>query len=286
MDPSDLVPALMTTHTVKNPEYDPAARKRKDLDDEKAITRSEELLEEAREALPAYQRDDEKPAPTYSQPDGPDPETTPRRPIPSPILRKPPNPFGDDDDADIEDSIADATSSSSRSTSTLNRPTPSRLSSFDAEDDDGDIGRAGSPSPLHTPLAEQPPPSPSPSTSSLPTVTLSEPLHDPEKTPSKGPSRILTPSDQTEEAEEPEDIEEAALPSLPGVSTKMSTTDELITLDIRWTVVCRSIRPPFPFVLTESSYVTFSSSSSRTRFTTLDRASFSSEWRKDWALPG
>lgn len=250
VDPSDLVPALMTTHTVKNPEYDPAAAKRKDVDDEKAMMRGMEGLDDEGEAeiLPAYEapsamREGEKqvmdkPTPIYSESALSDPTITPRRPSTSPGIHKKVNPFGDDD----EDGLAEPpTPNSSSSRSTLTRPAPSRLSSFnlDDEDVDGDIGRAASPSAPHISLPEVPPLSISPSTPPTPTATSSEPLHDPEKTPSQGCSRAASSGDPEEPPEPQEPEEQAPLPSLPGVSTKMSTTDEMITLDIRWTVVSR-----------------------------------------------
>ncbi len=264
VDPFDLVPALMTTHTVKNPEYDPGARKRKEVDEMKVVMGSDDGLEVEREPPPAYaplaEEGDsqemegvagapapasssapslappsvsESLAPAYVNITQTDPDATPRCPTPFPVVRKAPNPFGDDQDDDIPAAPMPLPSASS-STSTLHRPSVSRLPYFDEDDDDGDIGRAATPSPLHTPLDEKPPPIPL-STPPAPTTPLAEPLRDPDKTPSRGPSPVAVPPDAQEEVEDPE--EQAPLPSLPGVSTKMSTTDELITLDIRWTVV-------------------------------------------------
>jgi len=100
VDPSDLVPALMTTHTVKNPEYDPAAATRKDVDDEKAMMRGMEGLDDEGEAEipPAYEapsamREGEKqvmdkPTPIYSESALSDPTITPRRPSTSPGIHK------------------------------------------------------------------------------------------------------------------------------------------------------------------------------------------------------
>jgi hypothetical protein len=64
---------------------------------------------------------------------------------------------------------------------------------------------------------------------------------DPERTPTKEHFRL---PDDGEISESPiddikEDTEEEppSLPSLPGVSTSLTTADENVVLDIRWTVV-------------------------------------------------
>ena len=244
VDPSDLVPALMTTHTVKNPEYDPVARKRKDLDE---AARDQEDLDSEGDAPPAYEvaqtpKAEEKvhmedPIPSYSEPEATEPMTTPRIPTISPVTQTTVNPFGDEDEG-ILSSGPPPKPVSSRTTST-SRPGPSRLSSFNADDDDGDIGRSVSPSASHMSLPEQRRPSKSPSTPPTPILIRTEPEHDPEKRPPQD-HRVESPTPEKsleEDFEMPE--EQAPLPSLPGVSTKMSTTDEVITLDIRWTVVSR-----------------------------------------------
>lgn len=244
VDPSDLVPALMTTHTVKNPEYDPVARKRKEMEAEKSGLRGEDEQGDLVPGPPAYQPRGqlpkvEDPTPLYTKAGPSRPMTTPRRPSPSPnpLNQKSVNPFGDDDEVDLPRPSM-STSSSSRSTSTLTRPTPSRLSSFDADDDEGDIGRSASPSASRISLPDITLPSRSPSTPPTPTANSSRPLHDPEKTPSRSVTPAPdNPEQQDEQYEQEDPEEEAALPSLPGVSTTMSTTDEMITLDIRWTVV-------------------------------------------------
>lgn len=49
VDPMDLVPALMTTHTVANPEYDPAIARQKKFDDEQHLQSAEAVQPETNE---------------------------------------------------------------------------------------------------------------------------------------------------------------------------------------------------------------------------------------------
>ncbi|WVQ78738.1 hypothetical protein IAT38_000825 [Cryptococcus sp. DSM 104549] len=294
VDPSDLVPALMTTHTVNNPDFDPKAKEKADMD--AAAVKEAEADEEAERELQAekdrLREDDavsnagtetagEAPPPPYEpreraeslasvssgkaspalslpprkinpfgddedEDDLPTPLPLPKSPLstksiispPSPLPDKKSNPFGDDED----DSLPAPSSSKAKSPSP--RPAPPRLPSFN-DDDGGDIGSALSP-PLtqhsQSPFAEKPAPlSQSPVTTSP--VTLQgeklpgsaqqgeqgEGAVDPEKTP-KGENTVLFDEDDPNAP--------ASLPALPGVSTSLSNTDEMVTLDIRWTVLC------------------------------------------------
>lgn len=242
VDPSDLVPALMTTHTVKNPEFDPKAKEKADKAAEAGM--DEEVSDTEAEAPPPYQA--KSPAPTLQVSSDDDSAVPAEPPVavpipvsprrPDPLLRRTSNPFGDEDD---EDFFA-LPSSSTSTTKSLVRPSPNRLSSFDADDDDGDIGRSLSPS-ATTPSATTPTLQSRPQTPPTPTITRPAPVHDPQK------EDILALDPTLEKAshdEAQEDSEEAAtLPSLPGVSTSVTTADETLTLDIRWTVVsdwCRT----------------------------------------------
>src|ERR1700722_7783740 len=82
---ADLVPALMTTHTVANPEYDPAEARRQaeeevlqathDHDDKSEDLDGETLVEPA--AL-------ETPTPTQAPAPAPAPESAPAAPAPAP----------------------------------------------------------------------------------------------------------------------------------------------------------------------------------------------------------
>ena len=134
---TDLVPALMTTHTVANPEYDPEEAKRK--------------AEEGPESV----------------------------------------------DSDDDESISDQT--------LVNEPI----------------------------LDKRPPTPPTPST---PTATH------PEQTitanPSLSPTTVNTSPSIKQVPTTTKVLKEAETAAIPGVSTSLSSTDENVTLDIRWTVLC------------------------------------------------
>ncbi|WWD16611.1 hypothetical protein CI109_101039 [Kwoniella shandongensis] len=251
VDPSDLVPALMTTHTVNNPDYDPKAKEKADLDAAAEIESKEEekTVESEKERLRLAEEEEEEervrnaeaPPPPYEAREEASGSafssgrTSPV--IPPPV--KSVNPFGDDDD---EEEAHSPIPSSSKPKSPQPTPKPpSRLPSFDVgDDDDGDIGSilspppsaqssSSSPSPSSPPLPSPPPPE----TTQSPPDIESTPEHDPDKTPKVHPADHNEPPLQIDEPDMP-----AALPSLPGVSTSLSNTDELVTLDIRWTVLC------------------------------------------------
>ena len=201
VDPADLSPALMSTHTVKNPEFDPIAKKQAEAEDE-------QVADEAN-------ADDANPPPPYEPPDYDDPrETPPETPkisIDPPTPRKL-NPFGDDDEDN--DPV----------TPTQQRPQPQ----FHEQEVDGDMGYSTndhegvstvSTPPTSTGGGIDPGPSGQSSSSSVAEATA--------------------PPDQPDTAsdEKAVEVDDAALPSLPGVSTVLTNKDEFVTLDIRWTVV-------------------------------------------------
>lgn len=126
----DLVPALMTTHTVRNPEYDPEEAAQKEL-------RDREIAIEKEKEKPASNSDDEE------------------------------------DDITVIGDVQEV--EAKPSSLSLNEPT-----------------------------------------------TPSTPAHPPD-TPMQTTANVLQPT---------------APVSMPGVSTSLSTTDENVTLDIRWTVLC------------------------------------------------
>jgi hypothetical protein len=279
----DLVPALMTTHTVKNPEYDPKAAK--EAEEEDSGKGEEGYRREEQDAPPPYEPrtplpdlPTAEPSTSTSETVG---ETTPRRsttPLPTLNPRpKPINPFGEDSDeeeapvtsksrttslratsplpsrspqprkmstnpfgSDDEEDGLPSFASSSRQSITSPKPHVGRIPSFDLEDDEGDIGRPASPEPRPEV------PSPTPRADSMAGLddeaTAQERREaDPERTPTKEHFRL---PDDGEISEAPiddskEDMEEEppSLPSLPGVSTSLTTADENVVLDIRWTVV-------------------------------------------------
>lgn len=295
VQPEDLVPALMTTHSVKNPEYDPKAAKVAELEREQADRRTgdEEVSDmelegppppyELREGLPdmplvrtssergrnSKTRDA---TPTRSSSDlptlpksrstnpfGSDDEdddlsvpsrasgSTPPKPVASSPTRslispqpksRSSNPFGDDDDD--EDDLISRIASPSRPTynepSTI-RPSSSRLPSFDMDEDEGDIGRPASPDPIK-PESSEAASTPLSDNADV-ALELQSVDTDPERTPTRQNSTLpLSPTGEKQTPEEEDtDDQPAPLPSLPGVSTSLTTADENVILDIRWTVV-------------------------------------------------
>jgi len=277
----DLVPALMTTHTVKNPEYDPKAAKDA-AEEESGKGEGEKYRLAEQDAPPPYEPRTvlpDLPTTSTSEKIG---ETTPRRsttPLPSLKPRpKPINPFGEDSDeeeapitskpttaslratsplpsrspqprkmstnpfgSDDEEDGLPSFASSSRQSITSPKPHIGRTPSFDLEDDDGDIGRPASPKAkpdMVSPRLR----ADSAVYSDEEATKQEEKDADPERTPTKEHFRL---PDDVEISEAPiddskDDMEEEppSLPSLPGVSTSLTTADENVVLDIRWTVVC------------------------------------------------
>lgn len=290
VDPSDLVPALMTTHTVNNPDFDPKEKERVDL--EEALRKEAEADDEAeREAKAEEERrvviEDQGTSDTETEP--PPPYDVHERSIssatssmekmalspsfelpsksvnpfgfdddvPKPLLRtKSPsaasfptdsstilssranvNPFGSDDEDEGPLSVSETPEAQSKAQT---------LSSL--EEDEGDIGSARSP-----PLPDPSNPSNSPlgaaSGSSADQLAPCRPQSLQTEDPSQStPDATDEPSVDTKQTPrgEPVALFDAAdprapapLPALPGVSTSLSTTDEHVTLDIRWTVVSK-----------------------------------------------
>jgi hypothetical protein len=275
----DLVPALMTTHTVKNPEYDPKAAK--EAEEEEIGKGEDHDRREEQDAPPPYEPRTvlpDLPTTSTSEKIG---ETTPRRsttPLPNPKPRpKPINPFGEDSDeeeapitskpttaslratspissrspqprkmstnpfgSDDEEDGLPSFASSSRQSVTSPKPPVGRTPSFDLEDDEGDIGRPASPEPRPDLI--------SPTTRADSTANMEEEATkqeekdaDPERTPTKEHFRLPDDGEISQapidDSKEDTEEEPPSLPSLPGVSTSLTTADENVVLDIRWTVV-------------------------------------------------
>jgi len=277
----DLVPALMTTHTVKNPEYDPKAAK--EAEEEESGQEEEEHRRDEQDAPPPYEPRTglpDLPITSTSEKAG---ETTPRRSnTPLPTLktrRKPINPFGEDSDeeeapimskpttaslratsplpsrspqarkmstnpfgSDDEEDGLPSFASSSRQPITSPKPPVRSTPSFDMEDDDGDIGRPASPEPKRENFAAEADSAvelDGEATKQEQTDSDAErtPTREHSRLPDEGESTGTLVDDNKEEAEE----EPPSLPSLPGVSTSLTTADENVVLDIRWTVVSTRI---------------------------------------------
>ncbi|WVQ62738.1 uncharacterized protein L199_000886 [Kwoniella botswanensis] len=246
VDPSDLVPALMTTHTVANPDFDPKAKEKADLE---AIAEAEEA-EAERDVEAEKQRLAGRSREEIDEEENPPPPYRPREE--SPLPRHTTNPFGEDEEEEDETRnplASSSTVSTSKSpppqSGKKSKPTPARLPSLDFDEDDGDITSMLSPPPSQSP---RPPTSPS---ETPPPRDTNQKLRveetDAEKTPrvkfAESPEIVNNivenrNSEMKEEAESEGDKAPAPLPSLPGVSTSLSNTDEKVTLDIRWTVLC------------------------------------------------
>lgn len=236
VEPMDLVPSLMATHTVPNPEYDPveAVRIRAEKEREEIERREEEQEAAEDEARRAASEAKEAEA------------------------------FGDlkrresslEEDADLAFGQEEEE----------NVPPPPKYSQrqLPPEDDGGDIGGLGD----EDPFADfTPTPTPSfNSTPAIPSVTISSddhptpsPVSDLPPLPSSpshaspsrlgGPTSPLAASHTELETPTPHgpivgtttelDVpEEDVTPVLPGVSTSLTAADENITLDIRWTILC------------------------------------------------
>ncbi|KAL1410336.1 hypothetical protein Q8F55_004344 [Vanrija albida] len=255
VDPADLTPALMTTHTVKNPEFDPEAKRLADVaaadKAEKEAEAEKEREAKAEEALFSEENDD--PAPPYEEaiatpphetalpartsslpPSSPTKSASPVKassPARSPSARKlassPTRPLPSPFDFDEGDGDIGAPSS---------KPSPP-LPSFD-DDDDGDIGGSSArrPSaPVESPQDigdAQPEPQLTPRLEHTPRLEQGPSLpSDPEQTPKHANPTLPEARDNLEQELEP-------MPALPGVSTSLTSADEMVTLDIRWTVLC------------------------------------------------
>lgn len=220
VDPSDLVPALMTTHTIKNPEYDPAEVKRQEKLAEEERARKEEEGEDGSDT----EGEEEAPPPPYEAKSAPSPAPPTRPDLPRSTSSslgktKSSNPFGDDeDDGDIA-SLASSEAGPSR-------PRSATVSSAAPEPDleEGDIAAFGE---------------------DEGDIAVTSPTTAREEEAGSTTPKAPVPSDlpggppmDGAKAKPPETPLAESAP-LPGVSTSLSKTDENVTLDIRWTIVSR-----------------------------------------------
>jgi len=244
---ADLVPALMTTHTVRNPEYDPAAARTINEEPE-----SDEEVVQDKIAMPRQSQD----APLPDQ----DPSIAK-----SPLALSGTDPFGDSEEAEEAPPPPYEAPKPSRRMSKKKNVNPF---GDDSDLDDGDI--SGTPSrpkkdvtaaggrsePAYPPIEEgdiantledlvlgkSGPDEPPSARSEQEQKSIAE-----ERAAPMPPENTAKPTNAAEvvqrgiREEGPKQSE-----ALPGVSTALSKTDENVTLDIRWTVVspvCRAIHP-------------------------------------------
>lgn len=208
----DLVPSLLATYTVDNPEYDPEASN--STEESGITTNSSSSEEKAKSSASPLSEKVELSTPQEIKPKS-----------------KSIDPFGQEE----EDSLPPPTPSKTSTSSST------RIS--DPFDDyyDGDIGGAFGGSnksttttslpPLETSIP--PPLSPSQAPSSL--------LKTPIPTSRQLPSSLSPPRTPTQSSTFNPTAENLLNPlpsSLPGVSTTLTSSDKTITLDIRWTILC------------------------------------------------
>jgi hypothetical protein len=244
VDAMDLVPSLMATHTVPNPEYDPKEAARVAKEDEEKQQQEREQAEREEEEGP--------PPPQYSETDASLQTGGGER---AGIEKEEASAFGQEEDD--EPSPFDSP------------PTPKAKSNrlaLPPEDSGGDIGSLGEDDDPFGGLSRSSPPSPPlrSSSPSTPTPTLSSsknlpPLNDSSNS-SHPPSSMTPPPSASSELPSESDSsppkptgpvvgtttvldapvrpeDEDVTPVLPGVSTTLTPADESITLDIRWTIL-------------------------------------------------
>ena len=229
----DLVPALMTTHTVKNPEFDPEAKREADQAAEEKAKEEEagagaedesEVSDTETEVPPPYQATASSASSTSSASSAP---RSPSRSSPLSPKHKSVNPFGEDDE---DEPIVPPP-----------KPKPAQLTP-PAYDDEGDIGTSLSSPSSHKLAVEEADIGDLDDGGDLGAIHTADP-----DTPKAAEATLRpeTDSKDTEEKTEGEAAEDttlaaAPMPSLPGVSTSLTNADETVTLDIRWTVVSHS----------------------------------------------
>lgn len=228
----DLVPSLLATYTVDNPEYDPEAA---------AESASHDLsTAHSTEALPPYTSSSNKASGTINN--SAIPSSSPaldekregtvesevakmdeRERIHSISQRQSTNPFGD--------SETDFPLPSSPPKPSV---APSRISRDPFDDfDGGDIGGSfDAPSSSISNI-----PSSIPLDVSILVPSASEVLVEP-TTPRAKPAPLLPSPPSTPSQPLNHDLDTPLPSTLPGVSTTITAVDKTITLDIRWTILC------------------------------------------------
>lgn len=247
VDPMDLVPSLMTTHTIKNPEYDPEEVKRKELAEEMERVRLEEEEQQKRERkekgedLEDTVADaDEPPPPPYARTEegvageAAPTSTTPKSPLPPPpppplTPRKFNNPFGDDDDEDEDEMPKKFQVVAGPSTARLRSGSIATTTPRSVVESDGDLATFSEDLGDDEPSIDGTTPQDDEEEEESTTPKANPPLRLPGP-----PEDILSPRLTALPPELPPQSESKAL---PGVSTSLSKTDENVTLDIRWTIV-------------------------------------------------
>lgn len=200
---ADLVPSLVTTHTVPNPEYDPEAAR--EAQEEAEREAQEEAEQAAREAEAAAEKAE------WLEHEQSLAEQTGDLTLRESDTEAPPYPAGQSD--------------------------PKRSKEKDRNsDDEGDIGQSTRSSEDNDapPQYDDVPKATSPTkVSSLPSTpkTATKPTVRTEEGSAEGDK-------DGDEPESPTNLVQPLPNTLPGVTTNLTAADETVTLDIRWTVLC------------------------------------------------
>lgn len=247
----DLVPSLLTTYSIDNPEYDPEAEQAAAIEAEEAAERAKEQAEADRrkreadelEAVQARDRQQQQEQQAREVAEAERLRLEEEEEEKGRVAREVAKIERRESEARIEETPTTpprSTRTSSLRSPSLKSPTKlSRSSAFGGDDwDDGDIGAA---------LDER-----SPKLSlafpavveelSTPTKNGQHVSEDEPPTPkASAPPIPGTPPNDVEDEDDPDDPDSFVTPlpsTLPGVSTTLSAADKTITLDIRWTILC------------------------------------------------
>ncbi|GAA5863765.1 hypothetical protein JCM3774_001151 [Rhodotorula dairenensis] len=269
----DLVPSLVATYTMDNPEYDPEAAEEAAQEADIAALAAEDLSDPAATGLP-----DDPWRSSASSASSPPATKRPRTPSPPPVAHRHSNQedleerLGDlalgADDIDeklpgyvrnevrkIERRTSHAALASNSISGSPRTPRRTRTRTRSSDEGDtgdpfggGDIGAALDDPPTPTATTPELPPSPSRSTekrtSSDDASSVSDRSVSASPTPatpkaSEAPLPAYDVQDPVKEPSDEEDRSAAILPStLPGVTKNPTNLDRTVTLDIRWTVLC------------------------------------------------
>lgn len=227
----DLVPSLVATYTVDNPDYDPEAAEAAAKEADIALE-----AESARRTAEAQQRREDEQGEQAADVE----ERLGDLALGQEDDEMEPNGYVKREVRKIERRTSEATLRSApqspRSPRTLRSPpeTPSKrhLSGFDDFDGGGDIGSALDDLPAKP--SSPPPDYPSAAPSDTPT---SRPPPVAEPTTPKASASALPSYDELDEPET-DNVLQPLPSSLPGVTQNLSSLDKTVTLDIRWTILC------------------------------------------------
>jgi len=209
---ADLVPSLVTTHTVPNPEYDPEAEKEAQEEAEReAQEAAEEAAREAEEAAEAAKKAEREHEETVLS--GQIGQLALQEPFTADETQAPPyQPEQDSQNqTDSESSSRDVDEKA--------------MSPSDSSDSDD-----------APPQYDSLPKTPKAATSS--STPLSPKTPKTPKTPAEADVGEIVQEEAEETPDSPKNLIQPLPNTLPGVTTNLTAADKTVTLDIRWTVLC------------------------------------------------